>query len=122
MAADSPKKQNQFKANSKPIKANRQNGEIDAKCVFTKDYEEKCGIGAMNKQSQNKANSKPISNPLKLVCEDLVTVLAEETKDNFFQTGLAFEVVDSCFKHYFGTPFDRKAEYACADCRERNAF
>ncbi len=25
-----------------PIKANRRKGEIDATCVFTKDYEEKC--------------------------------------------------------------------------------
>ena len=29
--------------NSKPIKANLPEGKIDAKCVFTKDYEEKCG-------------------------------------------------------------------------------
>jgi len=31
------------KPNSKPIKANPRKGIIDAKCVFTKDYEEKCG-------------------------------------------------------------------------------
>ncbi|GAH46717.1 unnamed protein product, partial [marine sediment metagenome] len=31
------------KANSNPIKANLPEGKIDAKCVFTKDYEEKCG-------------------------------------------------------------------------------
>ena len=31
------------KPNSKPNKANCRKGEIDAKCVFTKDYEEKCG-------------------------------------------------------------------------------
>jgi len=29
------------KPNSNPIKANCQKGKIDAKCVFTKDYEEK---------------------------------------------------------------------------------
>ncbi len=29
--------------NSKPNKANSPEGKIDAKCVFTKDYEEKCG-------------------------------------------------------------------------------
>jgi len=31
------------KPNSKPIKPNLPEGKIDAKCVFTKDYEEKCG-------------------------------------------------------------------------------
>ncbi len=31
------------KANTKPIKANLPEGKIDAKCVVTKDYEEKCG-------------------------------------------------------------------------------
>jgi len=31
------------KPNSKPIKANLPEGKIDAKCVVTKDYEEKCG-------------------------------------------------------------------------------
>jgi hypothetical protein len=30
------------KPNSNPNKANCRKGEIDAKCVFTKDYEEKC--------------------------------------------------------------------------------
>jgi len=31
------------KANSNPIKPNLPEGKIDAKCVSTKDYEEKCG-------------------------------------------------------------------------------
>ncbi len=31
------------KPNSNPNKANSPEGKIDAKCVFTKDYEEKCG-------------------------------------------------------------------------------
>ena len=31
------------KPNSNPIKANLPEGKIDAKCVVTKDYEEKCG-------------------------------------------------------------------------------
>ncbi len=31
------------KPNSNPIKANLPESKIDAKCVFTKDYEEKCG-------------------------------------------------------------------------------
>ncbi len=31
------------KPNSKPNKANLPEGKIDAMCVFTKDYEEKCG-------------------------------------------------------------------------------
>ena len=31
------------KPNSNPNKPNLPEGEIDAKCVFTKDYEEKCG-------------------------------------------------------------------------------
>jgi len=31
------------KPNSNPNKANLPEGIIDAKCVFTKDYEEKCG-------------------------------------------------------------------------------
>jgi len=31
------------KPNSNPNKPNCREGEIDAKCVFTKDYEEKCG-------------------------------------------------------------------------------
>ena len=31
------------KPNSNPIEPNCRKGEIDAKCVFTKDYEEKCG-------------------------------------------------------------------------------
>ncbi len=35
--------QSQYKPNSNPIKPNLPEGEIDAKCVFTKDYEEKCG-------------------------------------------------------------------------------
>jgi hypothetical protein len=34
---------NKNKPNSKPIKANLPEGKIDATCVFTKDYEEKCG-------------------------------------------------------------------------------
>ncbi len=33
----------QNKPNSNPIKPNFQKAKIDAKCVFTKDYEEKCG-------------------------------------------------------------------------------
>jgi len=32
--------QTQYKANTKPIKPNFPKGKIDAKCVFTKDYEE----------------------------------------------------------------------------------
>jgi len=31
------------KPNSNPIKPNCRKGKIDANCVFTKDYEEKCG-------------------------------------------------------------------------------
>jgi len=31
------------KPNSNPIKPNLPEGKIDAKCVVTKDYEEKCG-------------------------------------------------------------------------------
>ena len=31
------------KPNSNPIKPNCRKSKIDAKCVFTKDYEEKCG-------------------------------------------------------------------------------
>jgi len=31
------------KPNSNPNKPNLPDGKIDAKCVFTKDYEEKCG-------------------------------------------------------------------------------
>ena len=31
------------KPNSNPIKPNLPEGKIDVKCVFTKDYEEKCG-------------------------------------------------------------------------------
>ena len=31
------------KPNSNPIKPNLPGGKIDAECVFTKDYEEKCG-------------------------------------------------------------------------------
>jgi len=31
------------KPNSNPIKPNLPKGKIDAKCVFTNDYEEKCG-------------------------------------------------------------------------------
>jgi len=31
------------KPNSNPIKPNLPEGKIDAKCVFTKEYEEKCG-------------------------------------------------------------------------------
>ncbi len=46
--------------NSKPNKANCLKGKIDAKCVFTKDYEEKMRIGAMKKQSQFKANFKSL--------------------------------------------------------------
>ena len=33
----------QSKPNSNPIKTNLPEGKIDAKCVFTKDHEEKCG-------------------------------------------------------------------------------
>ena len=33
----------QSKPNSNPIKPNLPEGKIDAKYVFTKDYEEKCG-------------------------------------------------------------------------------
>jgi len=33
----------QNKPNSNPIKPNLPEGKIDAKSVFTKDYEEKCG-------------------------------------------------------------------------------
>jgi len=33
------------KPNSNPNKANLPEGKIDAKCVVTKDYEEKCGQG-----------------------------------------------------------------------------
>ena len=31
------------KPNTNPNKPNCRKGKIDAKCVFTKDYEEKCG-------------------------------------------------------------------------------
>ena len=40
-----------------PNKPNLPEGKIDAKSVFTKDYEEICGLGLW----KNKANSKPIS-------------------------------------------------------------
>jgi len=43
MAAESPKKQTQFKANSKPIKANLLDAQMNISSVLTKDYEEKCG-------------------------------------------------------------------------------
>ena len=33
------------KPNSNPIKPNCRKGKIDANCVLTKDYEEKCGYG-----------------------------------------------------------------------------
>ncbi len=39
------------KPNSNPI---CQRVKIDAKCVFTKDYEEKCGYGLKKKQTQSK--------------------------------------------------------------------
>jgi len=46
-ASAEPEKQTQYKPNTKPIqtqyKPNLPEGKIDAKCVFTKDYEEKCG-------------------------------------------------------------------------------
>jgi len=48
--------------------------------------------------------------------------LAKEAKNNLFQSGLAFEVIDGRLKHYFGTPLDGKAEDAGADSRERNAL
>ena len=35
--------QTQYKANQSQYKPNCRKGIIDAKCVFTKDYEEKCG-------------------------------------------------------------------------------
>ena len=35
----------QSKPNSNPIKPNFRKGKIDAKSVFTKDYEEKCVYG-----------------------------------------------------------------------------
>ena len=50
MAADTWWKQTQNKPNLPE-------GKIDAKSVFTKDYEEKCGYGLW----KNKANSNPIS-------------------------------------------------------------
>ena len=34
---------NKNKPNTNPNKPNLPEGKIDAKCVFTKDYEEKCG-------------------------------------------------------------------------------
>ncbi len=43
MAAESPKKQTQYKPNTNPYKPNCRKGKIDAKCVVTKDYEEKYG-------------------------------------------------------------------------------
>jgi hypothetical protein len=42
-------------------------GEIDAKCVFTKEYEEKCRIGAMKKQSQFKPNFRKGQNGRKYI-------------------------------------------------------
>jgi len=45
-------KQSQFKANSNPIASK---GKIDAKCLFTMDYEENRGYG-QKKQTQNKPN------------------------------------------------------------------
>ncbi len=39
------KKQTQYKPNTNPNKPNCRKGKIDAKCVFTKEYEEKCGYG-----------------------------------------------------------------------------
>ncbi len=47
----------QNKANSNPI---CRKAKIDAKCVFTKGYEENAAMGS-KKQSQNKPNSNPIS-------------------------------------------------------------
>ncbi len=49
-------KTNPIKANSKPNKANLPEGKIDAKCVFTKDYERN-DIFAV---PENKAKTKPI--------------------------------------------------------------
>ncbi len=61
MAAESPKKQSQFKPNLPE-------GKIDAKCVVTKDYENKrlyrCGENKAN-QTQYKPKTNPISWMLK---------------------------------------------------------
>ncbi len=58
-------KQSQFKPNLSQNKANSnpicQKAKIDAKCVFTKDYEEKRGYG----QKKNKPNSNPICRRIK---------------------------------------------------------
>jgi len=52
------------KPNSNPIKPKtnpiHRKGEIDAKCVFTNDYEVN-SANSYKKQSQNKPNSNPIS-------------------------------------------------------------
>jgi len=51
-------KQSQFKANSNPIASK---GKIDAKCLFTMDYEENRGYGP-KKTNPKQTQSKPISN------------------------------------------------------------
>ena len=59
-----PQKQSQFKANQSQFKPNSnpiaERAKIDAKCVFTKDYNNKQRTINNAKQTQNKPNSKPI--------------------------------------------------------------
>ncbi len=47
------------KPNSNPIKPNCRKGKIDAKCVFTKDYEENTAKG-YEKTKPKQTQSKPI--------------------------------------------------------------
>jgi len=57
MAAESPKKQTQYKPNSNPIKANFRKAKMNVNSLITKDYRKKDDFAVR----KNKPNSKPIS-------------------------------------------------------------
>jgi len=104
-------------------------GEIDAKCVFTKDYEENADNG-FEKQSQNKPNSNPISERPKMsanlyVIEDYENETAfrlQKNKPKQSQS-LVKDLIAlvkkscahlwallQCFSENFDKPGERKAE------------
>jgi len=55
MAAESPKKQSQFKPNSNPIKANLLDAQMNVSSVLTKYYE--------NERLRRRGENKPKTNP-----------------------------------------------------------
>ena len=79
MAAESPKKQTQYKPNTNPIKANFRKAKMNVNSLITKDYRKKDDFAIR----KNKPNSKPISKARKCISLGNVADLSNDDSVNY---------------------------------------